>query len=74
MELTRLIARQPSCLGIVVPRNAIDYNTIGIIGLYEWLWDRSALGWLDGDPSDLQLRDDSDRRANDVLGHSRNWG
>ena len=36
MELTRLIARQPSCLGIVVPRNAIDYNsnynTIGIIG------------------------------------------
>jgi hypothetical protein len=42
--------------------------------MLKWLWDRSALGWLDGDPSDSQLWENNDGRANDVLGHSRNWG
>ena len=47
-EVARLITRQASCLGVGASRNAIDYNTIGIIGLcysgcgIEVLW----AGWM----------------------------
>jgi len=52
MVVTRQIARQASCPGVFAPRDAIDYNTIGIIGLY---WSGSGIevhsaGWMGSRP------------------------